>query len=139
MTRRALLAIAALLGPLKGVVAACTEVKHGPSPQWNAKTTPGSYRCTVVGYYTDTHDLTAAGVESWSFASNRPAKRMPELLGMRTAFLDWFLKQYQELGGSREDAIAEVAFIVDAWKKDLVCVVTETGWELRQRGAPMER
>ncbi len=132
MLRRAFVA-AAVLFWTRGVVAACTEVKHGPNPPFKAKRTGGRYECRVVGYYTDTHDLTAAGVESWEWASTRSDKRMSELLGLRTAFLDWFKRQYGELGGTNAEAIEQVQFIVDAWKQNKVCVVTDTGWELRDR------
>jgi len=117
-----------LLGLLFPRVAwSCTEVIHGKAPQWKAKVSPGTFSCTVEGHYTETHDLVAAGVRRHAWVSNRDAKRMPELLGLRTAFLDWFLTTYQALGGARAEAIDQVQYVVDAWKNNTRCVVTEHG------------
>jgi len=134
MNRRAMLGLLAA-APFAGSAqerrpTVCTEVKHGPNPQWEAKTY-GEYSCRLVGHYTDTHDLTACGVREWKWNSDRPAKQMPELLGMRTAFLEWFMETYQKLGGSRAEAIGQVQFIVDMWRLNKKCVVTATGWEVR--------
>lgn len=127
MIRRAFFAAALLLlSPLKGVVAACTEVKHGS--KWEG---PITFSCHVVGRYSSTHDLVIAGVKDWQWSSNRNVKRTAELLGMRTAFLSWFLQTYQELGGTRAEAIEEVEYITKAWRENKKCVVTEHGQELR--------
>lgn len=107
----------------------CTEIKHGPNPTW-AATVSGEYSCRVVGHYTDRDHLTAAGVAEHAYQSNRPAKQLAELLGMRTAFLAWFLDEFQRLGGTRAEAIAAIEDLGAAWRKRLRCVVTETGFEM---------
>lgn len=131
MIRRAfLLGLAGLLWARD--VLACTEVKHGPAPKFDAKTR-GRFECSIAGYYTDTHDLIAAGVESWRWNSTRPTKQQAELLGLRTAFIDWFIGQYQIMGGSKDDALAQIQYVVDAVKNDTRCVITEHGQEQRPR------
>lgn len=85
-----------------------TEVRHGATPKFRAKLSPGRYTVTVVGRYTTTPGLTAAGVTSFRFNSKRPIKRQAELLGMRTAFLCWFVMQYERLGGRWKDGVEAV-------------------------------
>jgi hypothetical protein len=127
MTRRSLLAtMLASLAP-SGSALACTEVIHGSGPQWKSKITSHTYSCFVEGHYTETHDLTAAGVKTASFVSRNPSEKMAELLGLRTAFLDFFLSNYQQFGGTRDEAIEQVQDVVDAWRNNTKCVVTETG------------
>lgn len=110
----------------------CTEVKHGANPQWDAPIAPGpGYGCLLEGFYTNTHDLTAAGVARSWYQSNRPSKQMPELLGMRTAFLDWFFSEYERLGGTRAEAYEQVEWLVRMAREGKKCVVTATGWEVR--------
>lgn len=126
MIRRAFLAAAALLVPLKGVVAACTEVKNGPS-DWTGQ----SFACRIEGHYTPKNFVVSAGVRSWQWISHRNEKRTSELLGMRTAFLSWFLQTYQELGGTRDEAIEQVEYVTKAWRENKKCVATEHGQEMR--------
>jgi hypothetical protein len=111
--------LAALVVPRSA--SACTEVKHGPSPAFTAKIKPGQYYALVTGYYTEQDHLGAGGVNSYRFQSQRPVKQVPELLVLRTAFLDWFLKTYQDIGGTREDAIRQVEFVVKAWRENTSC------------------
>lgn len=94
-----------------------TEVKHGPSPIFEASLTGGSFDCLVRGYYTATPNLAAAGVQFYKFDSDQPVKQQAELLALRTAFLEWFLETYQELGGTRAEAIGQVQFIVNGWRE----------------------
>src|SRR5437899_11853888 len=91
-----------------------TEVRHGDAI-FDANTISPPYYCHVVGYYTGTPNLTAAGVTRFQFQSDRPEKQMAELLGMRTAFLEWFKEMYQQLGRTEREAIGQVSFIVDRW------------------------
>ena len=83
-----------------------TEVKHGPKPKFRAKLQPGAkYQITITGYYTRTDGLTAAGVSDVRWQSERPAKRQAETLGLRSAFVGWFLETYLENGGTWEDGV----------------------------------
>jgi hypothetical protein len=83
-----------------------TEVVHGPNPQFRSPlSASGPYRMTIEGYYTQVEGRTAAGVTDFEWVSERPAKRQAELLGMRTAFIDWFLLKWVEHGGSFEDGV----------------------------------
>lgn len=81
-----------------------TEVKHGPKPRFKAKLQRGSYALSLRGYYTHTDHLTAAGVTHFQFHSQREVKRKAEALGMRTAFVCWFMEQYVTNGGSWAEA-----------------------------------
>lgn len=118
----------------------CTEVKHGPSPQFEAAT-QGEFCCRVVGYYTTQNHLIAAGVASHHFQSNRPEKQRAELLGLRTAFLDWFITTYETLGGTRDDAYEQIEHIVTSRREKRRCiplddrevVVTEEEYEEYKR------
>ena len=66
------------------------------------------YGCIVLGHYTTTPGLTAAGIREVQWNSNRKGKRMAELLGMRSAFLCWFAVEYERLGGSWANGMREV-------------------------------
>ena len=59
-------------------------------------------RLTIEGYYTPQDGLIAVGVTACQSVSDWPVKRQAELLGMRTAFIDWFLLQALSGGGSGE-------------------------------------
>jgi hypothetical protein len=85
-----------------------TEVQHGLRPKFKAKLQRGKYGCVVCGQYTTTPGLTAAGVAVVHWNSKRRIKRQAELLGMRTAFLCWFVVQYERLGGSWKDGVEAV-------------------------------
>lgn len=83
-----------------------TEVKHGPRPRFRARLQPSTYNARIVGHYTHTDGLTAAGVAEWNYASDRPPKRQAELLGMRSAFVGWFLEEWVRHGGSWQQGVA---------------------------------
>ena len=96
-------------------------VAHGPHPKWPKrartetrrtprpwKLTPATYRCLIQGHYTDTDTLTAVGVRMVRWQSKRAIKRRAELLGLRTAFVCWFLASYTDLGGSWAAAVREL-------------------------------
>ena len=85
-----------------------TEVRHGPSPRFRAKLARGRYAVEVVGHYTKTPGLTAAGVTRACFESTRAVKRQAELLGMRTAFLCWFVVMYEHFGASWAEAVRAI-------------------------------
>lgn len=93
-----------------------TEVQHGPEPVFRA-TTHGRFACEVVGRYTDTPNLGAGGVTTVEWDSARPEKRMAELLVLRTAFLDWFIGMYQELGGTRDEALGQIDYVVEKYRR----------------------
>jgi len=78
-----------------------TEVRHGPDPTFEHQIVPNSkYGLTVAGYYTTTAGWTAGGVTTHQYASDRPEKRLNELLGMRSIFLNWWLDEWAAQGGS---------------------------------------
>lgn len=85
-----------------------TEVVHGPRPRFRARLQRGRYRIVVEGRYTHTPGLTAAGVKAVRWNSVKPGKRQAELLGLRTAFLCWFLETWVELGGSWASGVRHV-------------------------------
>jgi len=85
-----------------------TAVKHGEHPKFTATLSPGRYRVVVEGRYTQTPGLTAAGVKSVRWNSDRPGKRQAELLGLRTAFLCWFIETWVALGGSWAEGVRHV-------------------------------
>ena len=62
-------------------------------------------RLTIEGYYTPQDGLIAVGVTACQSVSDWPVKRQAELLGMRTAFIDWFLLQWVACGGTFEDGV----------------------------------
>ena len=69
---------------------------------------PGQYGCVVLGRYMKKDGVTAAHVPFVQFNSNRKVKRRAELLGMRTAFLCWFVVEYVKHGGTWRDAVENV-------------------------------
>lgn len=77
-----------------------TEVKHGPHPRFKAPLAKGRYGLTIRGRYTKIDGLTAAGVTEVRWNSTRAVKRRAELLGMRTAFVCWFMAEWRHCGGS---------------------------------------
>ena len=88
-----------------------TEVKHGKSPQFTATANMDEeFFCSVVGHYTTTPDLAAAGVEDYAFQSARPIKRQPELLALRSAFSNWFVLMWVECGGTIEEALHHLSY-----------------------------
>ena len=90
-----------------------TEVKHGKQPSFAAKANlDEEFFCTVVGHYTETPNLAAAGVEDFSYQSNRGVKRQAELLALRSAFANWFVLQWCECGGTRDEAVHHLSYNV---------------------------
>lgn len=77
-----------------------SEVRHGPHPRFKAPLARGRYGLTLRGRYTKINGLTAVGVTQVNWNSARPIKRQAELLGMRTAFVCWFMATWKALGGS---------------------------------------
>jgi len=84
-----------------------TQVRHGESPKFSVPTS-GSYCLSVVGRYTNTNNLAAAGVVTVKWESKNPAKRRNEMLALRTAFLEWFVDEWVRQEGTREEAILQV-------------------------------
>src|SRR5262249_19038229 len=64
-----------------------------PLPFWLRWRRLDPTRLTIEGYYTPQDGLIAVGVTACQSVSDWPVKRQAELLGMRTAFIDWFLLQ----------------------------------------------
>ena len=86
--------------------ALATEVKHGLKPKFAARIIKqSSFRMSIVGYYTRTDQLTAAGVTEFHLHSDRQEKQRPELLGMRTAFVMWFLEEWVRRGGDWDEGV----------------------------------
>jgi hypothetical protein len=87
-----------------------TDVVHGPAPQFRVPLASGApYRVTIEGHYSKENNWTAAGVTSFEWHSQRPEKRRPELLGLRSAFIDWFLLKWVEHGGTFDEGVAQLA------------------------------
>ena len=82
-----------------------TEVKHGPRPKFRAPLAKGRYGLSIQGHYTKKDGLTAAGVHTVAFESNRPEKQRAEMLGMRTAFVCWFVDTWIQKGGTWVEAV----------------------------------
>lgn len=83
-----------------------SKVFHGPTPKWPRVTLqPGNYEITIQGWYTTTPGLTAVGVKKVRWNSKQKSKRQAELLGLRTAFVCWFVATYLQLGGSWAGAV----------------------------------
>ena len=79
-----------------------TEVRHGPAPIFS-RPISGTFFVTVVGHYTDTPNLAAAGVTEFRLQSERRVKCQAEMLALRTAFKSWAEDTMRALGGSVED------------------------------------
>lgn len=69
-----------------------------------------AFFCAVVGHYTTTPNLAAAGVEDYAYQSDQPIKRQPELLALRSAFHNWFVQQWCECGGTRDEAVHHLSY-----------------------------
>jgi len=85
-----------------------TEVRHGPRPRFKTKLTGGSFDVLITGYYTVMPRRGAGGVSCFTFNSRQPAKRLNELLVLRTCFLEWYLQQWIRNKGKRREGIAQV-------------------------------
>ncbi len=77
-----------------------SEVVHGPQPKFKAPLAPGRYGLCIGGRYTTIPGLTAVGVQQVNWNSKRAVKRQAEALGMRTAFVCWFMATWVSLGGT---------------------------------------
>ena len=77
-----------------------TLVQHGPTPKFGVPLARGRYSALIEGRYTKVPGVTAAGVKRVRWNSDRAAKQHAEMLGMRTAFVTWFLETWVALGGS---------------------------------------
>ena len=71
-----------------------TEVVHGPGPEFEHEPAGGEYSLTLVGHYTTTPGWTCGGVTEHEYESDQGAKRLNELLGMRSIFHHWWLGQW---------------------------------------------
>jgi hypothetical protein len=90
-----------------------TEVKHGKEPKFESVANmEEEFFCTIVGHYTKTDGLGAAGVEEYSYQSDRGAKRQNELLVLRSAFANWFVLQWCQCGGTRDEAVHHLSYNV---------------------------
>lgn len=85
-----------------------TEVRHGPRPRFKVPLMRGSYAATIVGHYTETDGLAAAGVTTYRWNSRRDFKRRAELLALRSAFIGWFIETYVALGGTKAASVREL-------------------------------
>jgi len=70
-----------------------TEVKHGPDPNFQS-TIVGKFDLTMVCHRTTTPGLGAGGVTGFHYDSEQDAKRVDELLVMRTVFVDWWFREW---------------------------------------------
>ena len=95
-----------------------TFVRHGESPKFPVEKISGSYCITIVGHYTNRANYAAAGVRTIKWESNQPKKRQAEMLTIRTAFLDWFVKEWVKQGGTQEQALRYVLESVDHIQKN---------------------
>ena len=102
-----------------------TEVVHGDAPEFQRATVNMNegYICVVVGHYTDKDGLAAAGVRFSAYQSNRPAKRQNELLALRSAFHNWFVREWIANGGTVGEALEHLA-------------ANSSGYPMPQRPAP---
>jgi len=132
MTRRVFLLALGCLGIRPRASDAMTEVKHGPNPAWTTPVT-GEFSARVVGHYTPTPDLAAAGVTESAFSSDRPVKRRAELLALRTAFVDWWIAVYVAQEATRSEAIAQWQGLIDHLRE--TAVTTGTGGALGTGGS----
>jgi len=108
-----LVLLGVLLIPAQGWLE--TDVRHGVSPKFPVPTS-GSYCVNIVGQYTNRDQLTVAGVTTVKWQSDKNAKRQNEMLGLRSAFIDWFIKEWMRQGGSREQALTHLQAIVDHYR-----------------------
>lgn len=85
-----------------------TEVVHGPNPTFDHQITDSEYSLKLVGHYTTTEGWTAGGVRAFEYASDREVKRRAELLGMRSIFLDWWIKEWVRLGADYQEGVLQI-------------------------------
>lgn len=82
-----------------------TLVQHGPTPKFSVPLARGRYSALIEGRYTKVPGLTAAGVKRVKWNSDRGAKQHAEMLGMRTAFVCWYIETWMALGGTYAQAV----------------------------------
>jgi hypothetical protein len=71
---------------------------------------PGNgYELKIVGYQTTDPEWTAGGAVDWKYDSAQAAKRMNELLGLRSIFLNWWFREWLAQGGSLQRGAEQVA------------------------------
>jgi len=85
-----------------------TEVVHGPSPEFEHELAGGEYSLTLVGHYTTTPGWTCGGVTEHEYESDQGAKRLNELLRMRSIFHHWWLGQWAACGGELEEGARQL-------------------------------
>jgi len=85
-----------------------TKVMHGAHPRFGVPLGRGWYRITITGHYTRINGLTAAGVTRVRWASTRKSKQRGELLGLRTAFLHFYMREWVRTGGTWNAGVKEV-------------------------------
>ncbi len=75
-----------------------------PSTEFSEKPKSRS-SVTIVSYYTDRPGYAVAGIESFTFQSE---KRRAELLNLRSAFIECFVQEWVKQRGRREEAIFQI-------------------------------
>src|SRR3990167_10038974 len=85
-----------------------TKVVHGAHPRFGVPLGRGWYRITITGHYTRINGLTVAGVTRARWNSTRKSKQQNELLGLRTAFLHFYMREWMRTGGTWNAGIKEV-------------------------------
>lgn len=88
-----------------------TEVVHGDKPVFTRATAnmDEGYMVAIVGHYTDRPGLAAAGVTFSVYQSARPAKRQNELLALRSAFCNWFVREWVACGGTVDEGLEHLS------------------------------
>jgi hypothetical protein len=76
-----------------------TEVQHGQNPTFRPQITGNGYELKIVTRPTGP-EWTAGGAVDWKYNSAQAAKRMNELLGLRSIFLNWWFREWLAQGGS---------------------------------------
>src|SRR3990167_11498121 len=85
-----------------------TKVVHGAHPRFGVPLGRGRYCITITGHYTRINGLTAAGVTRVRWNSTRKSKQRGELLGLRTAFLNFYMREWLRTGGTWNAGVKEV-------------------------------
>lgn len=69
-----------------------------------------SFAVTITGHYTDRDGLAAVGVTAYHYQSARPLKRQAELLGIRSALMNFFVREWIAQGGTVDDALYHLSY-----------------------------
>ena len=85
-----------------------TRVQHGPLHDQPGINLRESFWCRVEGHYTTTPGWTCGGVTEHEYESDQGAKRLNELLGMRSIFHHWWLGQCAACGGELEEGARQL-------------------------------